>query len=44
MLVLIQPLTPGADAQRLLQVLGMDFAAVSLLAAAFAAGCRQSQI
>jgi hypothetical protein len=33
-LALIQPLVPGAGAQRLLQVLGLDFAAVSLLAAA----------
>jgi hypothetical protein len=31
-LVVIQPLVPGATAQRLLQVLGMDFAAVLLLA------------
>lgn len=30
-LVVIQPLVPGATAQRLLQVLGMDFAAVLLL-------------
>src|SRR5207237_1151481 len=35
-LVLIQPLAPGATAQRFLQVLGMDFAATVLLAIAFA--------
>jgi Glycosyltransferase family 87 len=33
-LVLIQPLTPGANAQRFLQVLGLDFAAAALLTAA----------
>jgi hypothetical protein len=33
-LALIQPLTPGANAQRLLQVLGFDFAVTSLLALA----------
>jgi len=32
-LALVQPLAPGAGTQRLLQVLGLDFAAVSLLAA-----------
>jgi len=32
-LALIQPLVPGASAQRFLQVLGLDFAAVSLLTA-----------
>jgi hypothetical protein len=30
-LVLVQPLAPGASAQRLLQVLGFDFAATLLL-------------
>ncbi|HYR44980.1 MAG TPA: hypothetical protein VER98_18260, partial [Terriglobia bacterium] len=38
-LVLIQPLTPGASAQRFLQVLGLDFAAAILLSAALAAAC-----
>jgi glycosyl transferase family 87 len=37
-LALIQPLTPGASAQRLLQVLGFDFAVTSLLALAIFAG------
>jgi hypothetical protein len=32
-LALVQPFAPGASTQRLLQVLGLDFAAVSLLAA-----------
>jgi hypothetical protein len=32
-LALVQPLVPGANSQRLLQVLGLDFAAVSLLTA-----------
>jgi alpha-1,2-mannosyltransferase len=32
-LALVQPIAPGASTQRLLQVLGLDFAAVSLLAA-----------
>jgi hypothetical protein len=35
-LVLIQPLAPGAPAQRLFQVLGLDFFATVLLAAALA--------
>jgi hypothetical protein len=34
-LVLIQPLAPGSSAQRLLQVLGLDFAATSLITLAF---------
>ena len=34
-LALIQPLIPGAAAQRLFQVLGLDFAAAALLCAAF---------
>jgi hypothetical protein len=38
-LVLIQPLAPGAGAQRLLQVLGMDFAATLLLTLALVAAC-----
>jgi hypothetical protein len=42
-LVLIQPLTPGAGAQRFLQVLGLDFAAATLLTAALAAACWQSR-
>ena len=42
-LVLIQPLTPGATAQRLLQVLGLDFAAAALLTVALAAACWQSR-
>ena len=41
-LVLIQPLTPGANAQRLLQVVGLDFAAAILLSAALAAACLKS--
>jgi hypothetical protein len=38
-LALIQPLAPGAGAQRLLQVLGLDFAAAVLLTALVAAAC-----
>jgi hypothetical protein len=38
-LVLIQPLTPGASAQRFLQVLGFDFAATLLLTVAFSLAC-----
>ena len=34
-LALIQPLIPGAPAQRLLQVLGVDFAATTLLCSAY---------
>jgi hypothetical protein len=34
-LALIQPLIPGAAAQRLLQVLGFDFVAASLLCSAY---------
>jgi Glycosyltransferase family 87 len=34
-LALIQPLIPGSAAQRLLQVLGLDFAAASLLCSAY---------
>jgi hypothetical protein len=45
-LALIQPLTPGASAQRLLQVLGFDFAVTSLLALAVFVGlnnrCHQT--
>jgi hypothetical protein len=37
-LALVQPLTPGASAQRLLQVVGFDFAVTSLLAVAVCAG------
>jgi hypothetical protein len=37
-LALIQPLAPGANAQRLLQVSGLDFAVTSLLALAIFAG------
>ena len=40
--VFIQPLTPGASAQRLLQVLGLDFAATVLLAVTFASALRSS--
>ncbi len=40
-LSLIQPLTPGSNAQRLLQVLGMDFAAAVFLSAAVAIACLQ---
>jgi Glycosyltransferase family 87 len=39
-LVLIQPLVPGAGAQRLLQVLGMDFLATLLLTIALATACN----
>ncbi len=35
-LALVQPLTPGAGAQRLLQVLGLDFAAAALVTVMFA--------
>ena len=38
-LVLIQPLAPGATAQRLLQVLGLDFAATVLLTIALGTAC-----
>jgi len=38
-LVLIQPFTPGSAAQRLLQVLGFDFAAVVLLTVAVLVAC-----
>ena len=38
-LVLVQPLASGAAAQRLLQVLGFDFAATALLTAALAGAC-----
>src|SRR5215467_463531 len=45
-LALIQPLTPGASAQRLLQVLGFDFAVTTLLALAVFVGlnnrCNQT--
>jgi hypothetical protein len=34
-LALIQPLIPGAAAQRFFQVLGVDFAATSLLCSAY---------
>jgi hypothetical protein len=40
-LVIIQPLTPGPAAQRLLQVLGFDFAAVVLLTVALLAACLE---
>jgi hypothetical protein len=39
-LVLVQPLTPGAGAQRLLQVLGLDFAAALFLTIALAASLK----
>jgi len=42
-LVLIQPVTPGADAQRFLQVLGLDFAAAALLTVLIAAACLNSE-
>jgi hypothetical protein len=38
-LALVQPLTPGADAQRLLQVLGLDFFAAGLLTTVLATAC-----
>jgi uncharacterized membrane protein YhiD involved in acid resistance len=38
-LVLIQPLAPGATAQRFLQVLGLDFAAAMLLTIALGTAC-----
>ena len=38
-LVMIQPLVPGATAQRLLQVLGLDFAATMLLTIALGTAC-----
>jgi hypothetical protein len=38
-LALIQPLTPGSSAQRLLQVIGLDFGATALLTAAIAIAC-----
>jgi len=41
-LVLIQPVTPGAEAQRFLQVLGLDFAAAALLTIVIAAACFKS--
>jgi Glycosyltransferase family 87 len=41
-LVLIQPLAPGGSAQRLLQVLGLDFAATLLLAVTLASALRSS--
>jgi hypothetical protein len=41
-LALIQPLVPGADAQRLLQVLGLDFAAAALLTMLFATAWLES--
>jgi len=40
-LVLIQPLAPGAAAQRLLQVLGLDFAVTVFLTAAIAYACLE---
>jgi len=38
-LALVQPLAPGASAQRFLQVLGMDFGATLLLTVAVAVAC-----
>jgi hypothetical protein len=35
-LVLVQPLAPGSAAQRLLQVIGLDFAATSVMALSLA--------
>lgn len=47
-LALIQPLAPGASTQRLLQVLGLDFAVASLLAVAIfislGRGCNKTLI
>jgi hypothetical protein len=43
-LALIQPLAPGSNAQRLLQVLGLDFAAAVLLTAAIALACCRSMV
>jgi hypothetical protein len=43
-LVLIQPLAAGANAQRLLQVLGVDFAATLLLAAVLMVALAQAGI
>jgi hypothetical protein len=40
-LALVQPLTPGANAQRVLQVLGLDFVAAALLIVVFAAAETQ---
>jgi hypothetical protein len=40
-LALVQPLTPGANTQRLLQVLGLDFAAAALVTAVFAIACLE---
>jgi hypothetical protein len=40
-LILVQPLAPGSAIQRMLQVLGFDFAATTLLAAAMAYGVYQ---
>ena len=40
-LALIQPLTPGSAAQRLFQVLGLDFMAALLLTLAIVAACRK---
>ncbi len=41
-IVLVQPVTPGADAQRFLQVMGLDFAAAALLTAVLTAACLKS--
>jgi hypothetical protein len=41
-LALVQPLTPGAGAQRLLQVLGLDFAAAALVTVMFVTACFES--
>jgi Glycosyltransferase family 87 len=40
-LALVQPLTPGATAQRLLQVLGLDFAAAALVTVVLAGACLE---
>ncbi len=40
-LALLQPLIPGANAQRLLQVLGLDFVAAVLITITFAAACLE---
>jgi hypothetical protein len=42
-LALIQPLIPGSAAQRLLQVLGLDFAAAALLTIAMVIACLTSE-
>ena len=43
-LALVQPLTPGANAQRFLQVLGLDFVAAALLTLLFATACFEERL